>query len=130
MPGPYSTMPIVGAFYRPPAQALLDAIAVDTPLLLVAEPENQHDPNAIAVWLGSDNIPETAYVRLKENLPSSGFSLEGVLAEPVWHLGYIPRALAAELKAANVLGEHNELAVTFAVSGKGEPRVKFPQPVL
>ena len=46
---PMNTFPIVGAYYHPPAKALIDALAVDTPLLLIAEPDNAYDPNAIAV---------------------------------------------------------------------------------
>jgi hypothetical protein len=42
-------VPVAGASYR--LDALADeAFAPPAPLTLVAEPENEHDPNAIGVW--------------------------------------------------------------------------------
>jgi hypothetical protein len=127
---PYTTMPIVGAFFRPPAKTLLDALAVGTPLTLKAEPTNNFDPNAIAVWLRSADIPEASHDFLEANLPASGHSIEDIMAQEYWHLGYIPKEMAAELKAHYVVLDGQDLPVTFAVNPKGAARIKFPEPVL
>jgi hypothetical protein len=61
-------VPVAGVSYRP--DALPDAsFDPGRPLALVREPENEHDPNAVAIW----NEPRTLQV------------------------GYVPRTLAAEL---------------------------------
>lgn len=126
----YERMPIVGAFYRPPAKLLLEVLAVGTPLLLLAEPDNPADRNAVAVWIKTEDIPSTAYGTLEENLPQFGFDLQGVLNTPSWHLGYIPKNFAVQLKDAFVVVEGQELAGTFGTNPKGEPRFIFPEPVL
>ena len=42
-----------------------DAFAPGNPLLLVAEPENEHDPNAIGVW-DADRRVQAGYVPAEE----------------------------------------------------------------
>jgi hypothetical protein len=69
----------------------------------------------------TEDIPENAHSRLEETLPSSGFSLERVLCETAWHLGYIPKALAAELKGS----EKGEFNGTFSLSPAGKPQITF-----
>ena len=120
-----STFPIVGMKFRPPAQALINSLAVGVPLTVIAEPENAYDPNAIAVWLYSKDIPEASQEALKETLPSSGFTLDRVLSEEVWHLGYFPKEMAAELKASGAIRDNEPQAATFAVSAQGQARVRF-----
>jgi hypothetical protein len=126
----YARLPIVGMFFRPPAKVLVNVIAVGTPLTLLAEPENPFDPNAISVWVKSADIPGTAHETLGEQLPEYGFSLGDVLAQDEWHLGYIPKNFAAELKAAGVVVDDVPVAVKFCTNPKGEPRVEFEEPVL
>ena len=128
---PYTTMPIVGAFFRPPAKLLLAHLALGVPLLLVAEPDNPYDPNAVAIWLRSADIPVASHESLDEALPQVGLSLAQVLSQELWHLGYIPKEMAAELKAAGVITNDGEpMPVTFALNAKGDPRVRFFAPVL
>jgi hypothetical protein len=124
---PQNTFPIVGMFYRPPAKALIDALAVGTPLLLIAEPENNFDPNAVAVWLHSKDIPEASYTALEETLPPFGWTLEKVLEEEEHHLGYIPKEMAAQLKACGAVKDGEAVEVTFSTSASGAPRVKFAE---
>ena len=50
-------VPLVGAYFRPPAQQLLRHLPSGTELVLEPEPENPHDPNAIAVYTRSSSIP-------------------------------------------------------------------------
>jgi len=126
----YETLPIVGAYYRKPAPTLLDCLAVNTPLSLLAEPTNEYDPNAIAVFLASADIPEEALGVLEERLAADGYNIEQILGQTFWHLGYVPKEIAAQMKAAGVVNDEETLAVTFAVDAKGKPRVRFPSPIL
>ena len=127
---PYSTLPIVGSFYRPPAKILIDALPIGTPLFIMAEPDNQYDPNAVAVWLETRNIPETSYAALEEALPAFGFDLDTVLSQDQWHLGYIPKDFAAQLRASETVMPNTPVDVEFATAANGSPRVRFPEPVL
>lgn len=127
---PYQTMPIVGAYFRPPAQALINVLAVGTPLILAAEPTNDYDPNAVAVWLDSAHISENAHPNLEEILPSLGFSLDGILSEQYWHLGYVPKGLAAQLRSAEIVTETSAPSVTFSLSPTGKPQITFASPIL
>lgn len=122
-----NSFPLVGAYHWPPAQALIDALAVDTPLTLWAEPTNQYDPNAIAVFLKSSDIPTGAYDRLAETLPPHGTSLDEVLAQELWQLGYIAKAFAAELKLREIVKDDEPVTVSFALNPQGQPRVRFAE---
>lgn len=119
------TYPIVGMRFRPPAQALTDTIAVGTPLVLLAEPTNPYDPNAVAVWLYSRDIPEGAHATLEALLPRFGTDLETVLATEVHHLGYIPKDLARDMKEKGVIDDTTELRGTFCTNAAGGPQVRL-----
>ena len=122
-----NTFPIVGAFYRPPAKALIEALAVGTPLMLLAEPENEFDKNAVAVWLKSSDIPEASKEKLEESLPPFGFDMEKITAQDSWHLGYIPKEMAAMLRSSGAVGTEEPVNVTFSTSTTGAPRVRFEE---
>jgi hypothetical protein len=126
----YTTLPIVGAFYRPPAKTLLAALAIGTPLFLMAEPTNEFDANAVAVFLESQNIPEAAHEMLSQELPNFGFDLDTILSQDQWHLGYIPKQFASALRASETIMPNAPFDVEFAISGDGSPRVRFAEPVL
>jgi hypothetical protein len=126
----YARLPIVGMFYRPPAKVLVNVIAVGTPLKLLAEPDNPADPNAIAVWVKSSDIPESAHEALEEQLPEYGFCVADILNQDEWHLGYIPKNFAAELKSTGVVTDDKPVDVKFCTNPKGDPRVEFDEPVL
>lgn len=81
--------PIVGAHFRPPAKAILQVLPADCPLVLRHDPENEFSTEAIAVYLRSADIPESARPELEIHGPGYGFSLESILAQAEWHLGYI-----------------------------------------
>lgn len=119
------SFPIVGGFHRPPALVLMNALAIGTPLFLIAEPDNPYDPNAIAVWLLSANIPTTSHATLEEKLPVFGFDLTGILNEEQWQLGYIPKVQTAELRAAYSLPLDAKLDVTYSVTAKGQHMIRF-----
>lgn len=121
-----STYPLVGAFYRPPAKALIDVLPIGTPLTLIAEPENQYDPNAVAVWLYSRDIPEgAAHDKLSETLPAFGTDLDTVLSQEAWHLGYIAKEMAKQLRENDVVPIDSPIEGSFSLSSGGAPRVRL-----
>jgi len=123
-----NTLPIVGAFYRPPAKALLDALPIGTPLYLLAEPDNQYDPNAVAVYLRSSDIPPQSQDKLMETLPPFGFDLETILLQDSWHLGYIPKEMAKVLRETGQILDEAPIDVSFSTSASGAPRIRRDQP--
>ncbi len=88
---------IVGAKFRPPARGLLDILPVGTRLLARREASNAHDPNAVQVLVQSADFSSMDHELLDKALDGYGHSARSVLAQPEWHLGYIPRERAAEL---------------------------------
>lgn len=82
---------IVGAFFRPPAKAILECLPAATPLVLRAEPTNEYDANAIKVCISTADIPPTALAAMEADLSGFGFAIDDILAQEEWHLGYIPR---------------------------------------
>lgn len=87
------TYPIVGGRHHPPAVAIMDFMAVGTPLILVAEPTNQYDVNAIMVILETKHINEVE--GLDDALAGYGTNTTTVKEGGRIHLGYIPKDLAA-----------------------------------
>lgn len=130
----YERLPIVGMFFGPqhgsPSPALVNALAVGTPLWLIAEPDNPADTNAIAVYVKSADLPEASYASLEESLPPFGFSLEQILAQEEWHCGYIPKNFAAQLREQEIVQISIPVEVHFGTNPKGDPRVVFAEPVL
>lgn len=126
----YATMPIVGAFYRPPAKVLITVLPIGCPLKLYAEPDNPADANAVAVYLASKDIPDTAHDELGEALPQFGFDLAQVLAQEEWHLGYVPKEMAKQLRDADIVMPSVPVDVTFSLNAKGNPRIRFAEEVL
>jgi hypothetical protein len=119
------TYAIKGAYFRPPAKALLDSLPVGTPLTLLAEPDNEFDPNAIQVFLASANVPSAAHETLRTALGSFGSSLEDILDIEWHHCGYIPKEHAAELRSAGFPDPPEEIKAEFTVSARGAPLVRF-----
>ena len=122
-----STYPIVGAYYRPPAQAILKVLPLGTTLTLVAEPDNEHDPNAIAIWLYTKDVPEICDERLEELLPDYGSTIEDFRNQEMYHLGYVPREMAATLRARNTVPADSPVEGSFSLSTGGAPRVRLSE---
>jgi len=114
---------IVGSRYRPPARALLDAIAVGTPLTLRAEPTNAVDPNAIAVYLKTADIGDRAWVKLDGTLRWYDTDIMTVMSESEYHVGYIAAAIAAVLRSQGF--PDTDVPGKFAISPRGTPKVEF-----
>lgn len=113
--------PIVGMFYRPPAKALLEILPQGTALTLRPEPTNPYDSNAVMVILRSADIPEKAHEVLRGTLPNYGHTIEDVLAQSEWHLGYVPRTSAVFL-APELGGAAASAELTYAADGAPQVR--------
>lgn len=86
------TAPIVGQFHRPPAKTILEYLPSGAELLLIPEPENEYDSNAIKVLIADDAILNSPAVEtMSANLPLQGFTLEQVLSECPIQLGYVAK---------------------------------------
>lgn len=58
------TYSIVGMQHRPNADSILRALDPGEAVTLVREPNNEHDANAIAVWVGGSHV---GYIPSKQN---------------------------------------------------------------
>lgn len=137
-----SSYPIVGAHFRPPAKAILASLPTGAALSLVPEPENPFDSNAIAVFVEPKEIPPSEHETLAETAAGMGFDIEDILTAPAWHLGYIPKALAATIvedlnTAIADASADGDMSGTGAVTSwpgtlafdmKGSPQVAFHLP--
>lgn len=117
---PSLILPIVGGRHHPPSLALLNVMPVGQPLEVVPEPDNQFDPNAIAVWLDGREllIPFPPNDDIESRFQGFGFSSETIFSE-YWKLGFIPKEKAKDIILNGpVLGK-------FCVGSNGGPRVEF-----
>lgn len=85
--------PIVGAHFRPPAKAILASLPSGQELWLRPEPTNPYDENAVQVLLRTESIPNECWENLILQASGMGFDEAALRAEPLWHLGYIPKAV-------------------------------------
>src|SRR6266436_929887 len=92
-----SIYPIVGMKFHPPARTILAILPIGTELELIPEPENPYDPNAIMIWINGQMIPKQCHIELESLASGYGFSADQIVNE-YWHLGYIPRELAARMQ--------------------------------
>ena len=119
--------PIVGTRHHPPANCILKFLAVDTPLFLVAEPTNPHDPNAIGVWIERDVLPENDAFNFE--LAGYGTSIVELHELSEVFLGYIPREIAATMASSRMVTkfpkDFTRIPATFAIGADGRPRVIF-----
>ena len=87
----YFVIPLVGAFFRPPAKQLLSVLPAGAQLQLLSDPDNPWDPKAIMVLVDPrSEIPEESTAQLDLALSGTGWIAEEILAsaEPQ-HLGYL-----------------------------------------
>jgi len=120
-----NSYPIVGAFYRRAGQAVLGVYPLRGPLTLIAETNNPADENAIAVWAHTAEIRPASYEFLTEGLEQAGLTLDEFLEEAYWHVGYIPRHIAAELRLNNIVTPDANATGIFDLSPEGQPRFRF-----
>lgn len=91
-------IPLVGAFYRPPAKSILQASPSGMRLYLIPEPQNEYDQNAIAVNIRVSELPADRMEVLRDLLPSQGFEWEEIAQIDSVHVGYVKKEWAAEIK--------------------------------
>lgn len=118
-------LPIVGAHFRPPAKAIIAALPMGCPLTLVPEPSNPYDPNAIAVFVETGQIKslsEEAKANLLGLAAGMGHDWESLISPEAWHLGYIPKINAADIRMAE------ETPGTFGLDPAGKPTIEFKDP--
>lgn len=116
------TYPIVGMHYRPPAKAILQILPNATPLLVRREPDNHVDPNAVMVSIASDAIPAEQHTELSLLASGYGYQLDQILAQPEWHLGYVPAKDAENLSP--MLNDYDATA-TLSFMPDGKPAVQL-----
>lgn len=78
---------LAGAYFRPPANALIAVLPIGTDLRLEEEPTNVYDPFAVRVWARVDSVPVSALETFATTLEGYGFALEDLPEEIM--LGYI-----------------------------------------
>lgn len=114
--------PIVGMHFRPPARAILGQLGTGARLILRPEPTNAFDANAFAVYVAQETLRELdddAKASMALIAEPMGFTLADILDAEEWHLGYIPRTVAAEL----TLTGDTEGTLSFTADGK--PAITF-----
>jgi len=93
---------LVGMRFRPPSLELLRSMKSGQQLVLVADPCGEHtgiphsDPQAVAVYVQLD---EEQLVPIEAQLIASGWAIEDLLAEGIWHIGYCAKATNKEFIA-------------------------------
>ncbi len=113
--------PIVWAFARQGGKVVLAHLGVGTELVLVPEPENPYDPDAIRIevdlCLAWCDAPGALLGSLDEALADCGLErAELVAQEGRHHLGYIPRTGGKPLEKARAA----EGALGYELSGNAE----------
>lgn len=78
---------VVGMHFRPPAKDVINMLAAGTPVVLMREPENEYDENAVKVVL-FDFCEGGAHHDLRKLILDSGQYGEELFTNPL-HLGYI-----------------------------------------
>ena len=90
-------VPLVGMYFRPPAQGIVAALTEGQPLKLHPEPENPYAPYAIAIHLDPASVAPTDHAGLVDSLESYAHTLQDFLAQDFWHLGYVSKDYAKAL---------------------------------
>lgn len=89
------TTPIVGVQFRPPSALLLRVLPIGHPLILEAEPDNEHDPDAIRVLLSHTTLDldneQIAQILSNAHLSNQAATDDWVIKQ-VLHLGYVARS--------------------------------------
>lgn len=130
---------LVGAFHRPPAKQVLECLPTGQPLLLIPEPENPYDGEALRVMVEPLAIPPELHDMLRAKLDGTGTELEDLLMQPdPLQLGFVaasggrPLAKAREASPMPLVGNgefniassaHPEATAKLAFSSDGKALV-------
>ena len=121
---------IVGAKFRPPAQGLLNALPTGTKLLARREASNAYDANAIMVLVRTQDFADTLDIEhTDKELAGFGSSYNALMAQPEWHLGYIPRVDAATLAPRMDAAQRTSLAGELTFGATGAPRITLTEEI-
>jgi hypothetical protein len=101
-------VPLVGMAFRPPAKQILSILPLGTNLILVPEPTNQYDPNAIQVHVDLAIWPIAKMDLLQSILPDTILDAAHYCSQGYFHLGY----LASSSNRKTNLGGPGNLEVT------------------
>ena len=134
-PESYLLVPLVGAYFRPPAKLVLESMSVRTPLTLVPEPENPYDELAIGVWVRPQAMNIIAAQDREALFAQSGFPLADLIAqEGLIQLGYLartgPKAPIGNTHvhaAADLVGGWDHLSAELAFGTAGVPLVRISE---
>lgn len=99
MPKKEISAPLVGMRFRPPALTILQGLGMDQELVLLREPSNPYDENAIQVWLPKDWVDDKLELAGEARAEAQSAGNEEVAqaifkGEPFF-LGFIARDVAA-----------------------------------
>lgn len=114
---------IMGANFRPPAQAIINALRAGTELKLVREPSNEYDSNAVQIWCKPTDVKPEDRQELDFALAGFGRSLEEFDEAPEWWLGYVAKAVAASVSP--MLADGASLKATLSFTGAGKAQVEI-----
>lgn len=126
MSGQRVTHGIVGARFRPPAAGLLSVLGTGAALTVRREPDNPYDANALQVLVSASTLQGLPPAALQASCEGFGFGVSELLAQPEWHLGYVPREAAEHL--AGDFESTREVPASLAFDLQGRPAVSFIVP--
>src|ERR1700693_3201523 len=124
------TAPIVGMFFRlrddsVPAPAIIANLPSDTPLSLVAEPDNAYDANAIKVYILSADIPHGEEIEVA--CAAQGTASDELYSTD-WHLGYVDsKKTGAAAYLAPLLSRVSSCVMFFDAAGKPGIKVEISE---
>ena len=118
------TYPIVGAFYRKPADVLLNNLPIGAVLFLRRDPDNPVDVNAIAVWLPQNSFPNQNE-DIEQAIQGRGWDVVEFYSWESFHVGFLPKEVAAKLVSKIPVGK--DIPGIFSVSPTGKPQIRFDE---
>lgn len=83
------SIPLVGMHFRPPANQVLAALPIGTPVQLIPEPDNPVDKNAVRVVADLADFPPGRMLMLEAMLMGSGYSAPDLIAQGPFMVGYL-----------------------------------------
>jgi hypothetical protein len=110
---------LVGAFFRPPAKAIMEHAPANAKLELVPEPENPYDALAIRVLFNLTQVPESQHEALRLKLPGTGHDWDELVGSgESLFVGYVCTEHNKDLfKARQVLLQQGQIAEAEALVG-------------
>lgn len=115
---------IKGAYYRPPAQQLLDVLPVGHELVLQPEPTNPYDKNAVKVLLDLRSLSDEQIAQAASTCRNNGFEDPETIRAIGFHaqLGYVAKEIAAVIISRLEAMSHT---AKLAFSADGKPQVQI-----